>query len=249
MELFKRVISFFLFVLILSVLAGSAHAKQQKVNMKYKGVDRNNDGVVTRDEWRGNCDQSFDNNDWNGDGALSGDEVTPGARRPQGAGASADPFRALDRNNNGVISPSEWTGTMQDFNRLDQDHNGNLSVEEFHQRAGQDQFSELDHNVDGVISREEWHNASKSFETLDLNRDGKLSRDEFYNKQQYPVSVFRELDQNNDKRISRSEWRSTTNAFNRLDANGNNFLSETEFNGSQSNSLVEQIFQEIFSRR
>jgi len=243
MRSLKPIISFFLFVLILSLSGGPAHAKA--ANMKYRGMDRNNDGVVTREEWRGDSDRSFDNNDWNGDGVLSGDEVRPGARRPE----KADPFRALDRNNNGVVSPSEWTGTMQDFNRMDQDRNGNLSVEEFHQRSGLDQFSELDHNNDGVISRKEWHNTSRSFEGLDLNRDGKLNRDEFNNRQQYPVSVFRELDQNNDKRISRSEWRSTIEAFNRLDTNGDNLLSENEFNARQSGNLVEQIFQEIFRGR
>ncbi len=41
---------------------------------RFRGMDRNGDGVITRDEWRGN-DQSFRNHDRNGDGILSGDEL------------------------------------------------------------------------------------------------------------------------------------------------------------------------------
>ena len=49
--------------------------------MKIQGMDANNDGVITRQEYRGD-DHSFANHDWNGDGVLSGEEVTPGAHRP-----------------------------------------------------------------------------------------------------------------------------------------------------------------------
>jgi hypothetical protein len=48
---------------------------------KFQGMDTNNDGVITRQEYRGN-DQSFANHDWNNDGVLSGNELTPGAHRP-----------------------------------------------------------------------------------------------------------------------------------------------------------------------
>jgi Ca2+-binding EF-hand superfamily protein len=42
--------------------------------MRFRGMDRNGDGVITRDEWRGN-DQSFRQHDRNGDGIISGDEL------------------------------------------------------------------------------------------------------------------------------------------------------------------------------
>lgn len=41
---------------------------------RFRGMDRNGDGVITRDEWRGN-DQSFQQHDRNRDGVLSGDEM------------------------------------------------------------------------------------------------------------------------------------------------------------------------------
>ena len=48
---------------------------------RYASMDRNHDGVITRDEWHGS-DQSFRVHDWNGDGVLSGEELRPGAHRP-----------------------------------------------------------------------------------------------------------------------------------------------------------------------
>lgn len=155
-----------------------------------------------------------------------------------------DQFRALDRNNDGVISRGEW---IDEFNRRDLDHNGKLSVYEFYQRTGDDLFNELDRNKDGVITYDEWSpNSRRSFEALDLNQDGKLTRDEFYNERRYPVSVFRELDKNNDGMISRSEWRGSSESFNKLDTNGDNMLSEDEFNTPQSAHIAVQILHEIF---
>jgi Ca2+-binding EF-hand superfamily protein len=214
--------------------------------MKYQGMDRNNDGKIARAEWQA----YFDNYDWNGDGFLSEDELRRGASRYPEAAVSSEQFRQIDRNNSGAISRSEWSGTTQDFDRLDQDRNSHLSVDEFYQRAWLDQFSELDYNNDRVIAYDEWSpNSRRSFEALDLNRDGKVNRDEFYNPQQYPVSVFRELDQNNDGMISRREWRSTSDTFNSLDTNGDNLLSENEFNTPQSKNIAVQILQEIFRKR
>lgn len=250
----KPVNYLFLSIMILSLSGGLAHGMAQVqqnegnvgMMMKYQDMDRNNDGSITREEWQA----YFYNHDWNDDGVLSGDELRRGASRYQGTSASSDQFRRMDRNNSGAISRSEWTGTTQDFNRLDQDRNGHLSVEEFYQSPGPDQFSELDYNNDRVITYEEWSpNSRRSFEALDLNRDGRLSRDEFYNQQQYPISAFRELDQNSDGMISRREWRSTSDDFNRLDTNGDNLLSENEFNTPQSNHIAVQILQEIFKKR
>ena len=50
-------------------------------HMRFHGLDRNSDGIISRAEWSGN-DRSFGEADWNGDGMLSGDEVRPGAKRP-----------------------------------------------------------------------------------------------------------------------------------------------------------------------
>lgn len=48
--------------------------ERRNAGSRFKGMDRNADGFLTRDEWRGN-DQSFRNHDRNNDGVLSGDEL------------------------------------------------------------------------------------------------------------------------------------------------------------------------------
>ena len=61
--------------------AFAASAEQDQEQMRFRGMDRNGDGRITRAEWRGSA-QSFRQHDWNNDGVLSGDEVRPGALRP-----------------------------------------------------------------------------------------------------------------------------------------------------------------------
>ena len=52
---------------------------------RFRGMDRNHDGRITRDEWQGS-DRAFRANDWNNDGVLSGDELagSPGTAATTG---------------------------------------------------------------------------------------------------------------------------------------------------------------------
>lgn len=183
MRFLKPTVSFFLFVLILSVSAGSVQAKHKKG--KYKGKDLNHSGVITREEWRGN-DVSFNNHDWNGDGVLSGDEVKPGSNRPQvEQHANVDQYGALDYNDDGVISRSEWRYTGRSFEQLDFNHDGQLNRDEFYNRTrySVSVFQELDQNNDGWISRNEWRSDITTFSSLDTNRDNLLNENEFNDRQ------------------------------------------------------------------
>lgn len=112
-------------------------------HMRFQGLDKNNDGVITRAEWRGN-DQSFRNQDWNGDGVLSGNEVQPGAKRPSTARTGTAPppastghdpdaavFAHRDVNRDGVLTRAEFGGSVDDFNRVDFNKDGVLSPYEF----------------------------------------------------------------------------------------------------------------------
>lgn len=47
----------------------SAQPRSQTAKMRFRGMDRNNDGVITSTEWWGSR-QSFRVHDWNGDGVL-----------------------------------------------------------------------------------------------------------------------------------------------------------------------------------
>jgi Ca2+-binding EF-hand superfamily protein len=44
-------------------------------------------------------------------------------------------FKKLDVNHDGVISRNEWKGRAKAFDRLDADHNGSLTAKEFERTA------------------------------------------------------------------------------------------------------------------
>lgn len=64
--------------------------------IRFRGLDRNGDGRISRREWQGNR-VSFRNHDWNRDGVLSGAEVIPGARKPRRFDRIDDRVRVVRR--------------------------------------------------------------------------------------------------------------------------------------------------------
>jgi Ca2+-binding EF-hand superfamily protein len=102
---------------------------------RFRAMDRNNDGVISRSEWRGSV-RSFDVHDWNNDGVLSGAELDPRSAR---SGRTVEDmefdrdeeFDFLDANNNGRIEPREWHGSVAAFDRLDANNDNGLSLAEF----------------------------------------------------------------------------------------------------------------------
>lgn len=101
--------------------------------MRFQGMDRNGDGRISRNEWRGN-DQSFANHDWNGDGILAGSEVRPAGQWDQedwnGERGWEDRFDTLDRNDDRYLSQAEWPGAIRLFNILDLNRDGQVSFGE-----------------------------------------------------------------------------------------------------------------------
>ena len=86
-------------VLIGTLLLPATTTAQEQ--MRFRTMDRNRDGVVTRAEWQGS-DQAFRQQDRNGDGILSGDEV----RVAQGAGV-VNVFTQLDVDRDGLLTEAE----------------------------------------------------------------------------------------------------------------------------------------------
>lgn len=181
------------------LLAPAATSAQQgRATDRLAGMDRNGDGVVTRQEWTGPAD-GFDARDWNSDGVLSGSELQPGARRGQarrareaGRDAGSEPFddwtaggfTALDRNRDGRISESEWPSDFAGFDRADHNSDGTISRAEFLNEdvaSPGDTVSSMDANRDGQLTRREWRGSSEEFTRRDGNRDGLLSGTELNN--------------------------------------------------------------------
>lgn len=164
-----------IFLLALPLTAVSVAAQD------YRAWDRNNDGVVTRSEWRGAL-QEFRDRDVNRDGVLSGTEL-----RQQDfmlEDSDNDPsFASTDRNGNGLISRGEWRGTRAEFNQADRNGDNQISRSEFmNLNAAYDDdttnFAGLDRDGSGRIERDEWRGTRATFNRLDLNRDGVLNRRE-----------------------------------------------------------------------
>ena len=238
----------------------SVHAQPpgQRRNMaiRFQAMDTNNDGVVSRQEWRGN-DRSFRNHDWNGDGILSGDEVRPGAQRQKQPWDDRDietaiereddwtdaRFRTLDHNNDGRLSRSEWHAGSELFSRIDRNRDNFLSAAEFRGSDDddrEDRFADLDTNRDGRLTRNEWHGSVAVFDALDANRDGVLTRAEAVGTGDDARDEFRSVDVNNDGAIARNEWHWNAAAFDRLDANRDGRLSRQEWDNSSATVLPQQ---------
>ena len=247
--------------LALALFAGVTTSAQAQ--MRFQGMDTNHDGVITRSEWRGN-ERSFRNQDWNGDGVLSGDEVREGARRQDGNQNQdwnrdgridnvdqeiAQRFRGYDMNNDARVAANEWPGDRRLFERLDTNGDHYLTMQEYITGGGfrldsiggpTYGFSSLDSNRDGWITRNEWNIGAGDFNRLDINRDNRISRFEFEaetaNNQgsRYSASYFGSVDADRDGWITRSEWRDTAAAFDRLDTNQDNRISRFEFETGDS---------------
>jgi hypothetical protein len=228
----------------MSVALPAAGQVRANNGMRFREMDRNRDGVITRQEWTGN-DRSFRNHDWNGDGKLSGDEVRVGGARMRrwddrdvedsifrDDDWTAEHFRALDHDRDARLARAEWHSSGELFTRIDRNHDGFISQAEFTSDQDvdrEDRFADLDVNNDSRLSRAEWHGASGVFDALDANRDGTLTRAEAVGTEGGVRDGFRSVDVNGDGVIGRDEWHWNAAAFDRLDANHDGRLSRAEF--------------------
>jgi hypothetical protein len=169
---------------------------------RFRGMDRDGDGVITRAEWRGN-DRSFRNHDTNNDGVLSGAEVRA-VERDEGLGAAdngrgarftdwtENRFADLDRNRDGRLSAAEWPADRAVFAAVDRNDDQSLSRAEFlgldygggtavpvASAPSNDRFDEFDRNRDGTITMNEWPRSELTFRRRDRNGNGAIERNEF----------------------------------------------------------------------
>ena len=232
-----------------TVDAQRGRGRGQGEQMRFAAMDVDRDGIIQRSEWRGN-DRSFENQDWNRDGMLSGPEVQVGARRNTNweqadhvpnrferfVSWTQAGFTNLDHNRDQRISENEWHYDRETFRRVDRNRDGALDQTEF---LGEDvddardaSFDDLDWNNNGRVERAEWYGTPSVFNDLDRNRDGVLSRFEVVGGVDATDDTwdqFVSLDYNRNGSITRDEWHWSANSFNQRDVNRDGMLSRQEF--------------------
>ena len=223
--------------------------------MRFEAMDRNGDGMISRDEWSGSS-RSFEVHDWNGDGRLAGNEVRLGGQRNNDRAVNdrevADHvpgraerylnwtdagFTSIDHNRDSRITANEWHFDLESFRRADRNRDDVLTRAEFVGGDGEDDdredsFDDLDVNNNGLVERGEWHASGTMFSLLDRNRDGVLSRFEVVGSSpsQDTYDEFATLDINRNSTIERSEWQWSTTSFTQRDTNRDGKLTRAELN-------------------
>ena len=100
---------------------------------RFQAMDKDDDGKVSKEEYQGPAAR-FDRLDADKDGFLTESENTQRPSTASGGAIGRGPFRGMDRDADGKVSPDEFRGRRQAFDRLDADKDGFLSAAEF--RAG-----------------------------------------------------------------------------------------------------------------
>jgi len=188
---------------------------------KFKGLDKNHDGRVTRDEWKGN-DKSFSNHDKNHDGVITADEATdsasaiPAPVAKPGAAPTAAPAA--------TPAPAPRATPVQSPVPTPGAHSNPPSSTP---GPATTSIGALDSNKDGKISQLEWDGSPEAFKRLDLNHDGVLGPQEVASAKARPE--FDKIDVNKDGKISKLEWNGDPASFNKLDVNHDGVVGSIEY--------------------
>jgi EF hand len=127
--------------LLAAGLAGHGVAAEQATDrargaageIRFHAMDADNDGVITRAEWRGS-DEAFRQEDTNKDGVLSGVEVAPepsAQSRLRRRDELVAQFTRADRDSDARLRANEWTADLGSFEQTDRNGDKMVTRAEF----------------------------------------------------------------------------------------------------------------------
>lgn len=169
--------------------------KPDETVQRLMALDRNGDGVLSRDEVPERLQGLFTRADVNHDGKLSSEEIRASAAgqtgpkgRVQHSGNATrmDPvLDAIDTDHDGILSAQEILAAPVSLKSLDKDGDGELSSAELRPKQmtpvdrAKHMLDEWDTNKDGKITKAEAPDRmQQQFENIDTNHDGFLTEDE-----------------------------------------------------------------------
>jgi Ca2+-binding EF-hand superfamily protein len=206
---------------------------QQRQRVNLQQWDANSDGYVSRSEWRG-LDSEFRRLDRNSDEFVSQSEI----RAARGTGETYEGGAAMtgrarpsisryDRNNDGRVSRGEWTGSEDEFARMDANSDGWLSSSELQRPAGERMTAQPSEQQRIRSTDVQWF-----IERYDDDQDGRVSSKELDGVKRDFDEVARNDEQEylTQRDLARTYGRDVANLWLALyDANRDGSISEKEY--------------------
>lgn len=159
-----------------------ASQREALVNHFFERMDANQDGQVTRLEAELVSKSLFAKLDRNGDAEITLAEAESGARALRKE-ELAGHFKRLDESHDGRLTVEEAKLPAAFFERLDTDKDRNLVSAEFQAMPEvpgarqQFEFARADVNHDGKVTRDEGGRSTRErFESVDTNKDNVITR-------------------------------------------------------------------------
>jgi Ca2+-binding EF-hand superfamily protein len=171
---------------------GSDPGRRAQRERRFREIDKNGDGQITREEYAAFGRLIFDKLDGDRDGRVSRAEfeeaLTGGPPLPPPGPGEEGPLRALfdriDQNRDGFVAQSELDAARnEEFQRLDGNGDGRLTRDEYVAARGREagrRFDELDRERKGFLTRLDYLEVGRRMlRAADRDRDGRLSWEEF----------------------------------------------------------------------
>lgn len=198
--------------------AAPAAAGAGNPQQRFKQMDKDGDGKVSKSEFTG-PEALFDRLDADKDGSISKDELPkPGAGPGTGGGGEGKSFllnrlKGMDKDGDGKVAKSEFTGVAENFDRMDRDQDGSLSTREIEAAADLFAANFNPSNPAAAKGKGAAKNPAASgepgvfvaprFKQMDKDGDGKVTKDEFTG----PAPAFGRMDKDGDGSLTMDEMR------------------------------------------